>query len=36
VRLEGVVCVSNEHSCAEQRQRGDYGFYHDPSLWEAR
>jgi hypothetical protein len=36
MRLEGIVGVSNEYGCAEQRQRGDYGFYHDTSLWEAR
>jgi hypothetical protein len=32
MRLEGVVCVGNEHGCAEQRQRRDNGFYHDTSL----
>jgi hypothetical protein len=32
VRLEGIVCVSNEYGCAEQRQPRDQGFQHDASL----
>jgi cold shock CspA family protein len=32
MRLEGIVCVDKKYGCAKQRQRGDYGFYHDTSL----